>query len=230
VITSGQGTTSIVVNFTNASLSTSNTLSVVANNACNSSAARVLTFNGLPAAPTAINGSSTPCRNKVTTYTVSSVYGASGYTWTVPSGWTIQSGQGTATLTVKTGSNSGSITVRANSQCGSSSTFSRSISVRRCDDSREGFDNGSASNLMDIRFYPNPVNDILNISYSSVSNGDVIIRMFDATGRLVLTEQQSSIEGNNQIALNLANRLPMGLYFVEVQQADQIEKARIIVE
>lgn len=94
---------------------------------------------------------------------------------------------------------------------------------------RDGFDNGSTS-LMNIRFYPNPVNDILNIAYNSLSNGDVSIRLFDATGRLVLFEQQASTEGDNQITLNLAGRLPVGLYIVEVQQADQTEKARIIVE
>jgi hypothetical protein len=230
VITSGQGTTSIVVNFTNASLSTSNTLSVIANSACGSSTARTLTFNGLPSAPTTINGNSNPCRNTVTTYSVSSVYGASGYTWTVPSGWVIQSGQGTATLTVKTGSSSssGSITVKANSQCGSSSTLSRSISVRRCD-SRIGADDETATNLMDIRFYPNPVNDVLNIAYTSLSSGDVTIRMYDATGRLVLTEQNQATEGDNQITLHVGNILPVGLYIVEVQQAEQIEKSRVII-
>ena len=230
VITSGQGSTSIVVNFTNASLSTSNTLSVIANSACGSSAARTLTFNGLPSTPTTINGNSNPCRKTVTTYSVSSVYGASGYTWTVPSGWVIQSGQGTATLTVKTGSSSssGSITVKANSQCGSSSTLSRSISVRRCD-SRIGAEDGTATNLMDIRFYPNPVNDILNIAYTSLSSGDVTIRMYDATGRLVLTEQNQAAEGDNQITLHVGNILPVGLYIVEVQQGEQIEKSRVII-
>jgi len=228
VITSGQGTTSIVVNFNNASLSSSNTLSVIANGACGSSAASTLTFNGLPSAPTAITGSSNPCRNKTTTYSVSSIYGATSYTWTVPSGWVIQSGQGTTTLTVKTGSNSGSISVRANSQCGSSSAFSRSISLSSCS-SRDGLDNGTATNLMDIRFFPNPVNDILNIAYTSLSSGDVTIRMYDATGRLVLTEQNQAAEGDNQITLHVGNILPVGLYIVEVQQAEQIEKSRVII-
>jgi hypothetical protein len=140
----------------------------------------------------------------------------------------IQSGQGTTTLTVKTGSNSGSISVRANSQCGSSSAFSRSISLSSCS-SRDGLDNGTATNLMDIRFFPNPVNDILNIAYTSLSSGDVTIRMYDATGRLVLTEQNQAAEGDNQITLHVGNILPVGLYIVEVQQAEQIEKSRVII-
>jgi hypothetical protein len=198
----------------------------VANSACGSSAVRSLTFNGLPATPTTITGNSTPCKNTVVTYTVSAVYGASGYTWTVPTGWTIQSGQGTATVTVKTGTTSGSITVKANSQCGSSSALSKSITIGTSCNTRDGL---ATSNLMDIRFYPNPVTDNLNIAYTSLSSGDVTIRMFDATGRMVLSEQTQAAEGDNQITLSLSDRLPVGLYIIEVQQADQIEKSRVVI-
>jgi hypothetical protein len=82
---------------------------------------------------------------------------------------------------------------------------------------------------MDIRFYPNPVTDNLNIAYTSLSSGDVTIRMFDATGRMVLSEQTQAAEGDNQITLHVGNILPVGLYIVEVQQAEQIEKSRVII-
>jgi cell shape-determining protein MreC len=53
--------------------------------------------------------------------------------------------------------------------------------------------------------------------------------MYDATGRLVLTEQNQAAEGDNQITLHVGNILPVGLYIVEVQQGEQIEKSRVII-
>ncbi|NOQ24652.1 MAG: CxxxxCH/CxxCH domain-containing protein [Bacteroidales bacterium] len=53
-------------------------------------------------------------------YTITAITGATDYTWTVPSGWTIESGQGTITLTVTSGilGEDGDITVYATNTCG----------------------------------------------------------------------------------------------------------------
>jgi hypothetical protein len=49
---------------------------------------------------------------------------ATSYTWTVPAGWTVNSGQGTSQLSVTTaeGQTSGTVCVQANNVCGSSSS------------------------------------------------------------------------------------------------------------
>jgi uncharacterized protein (TIGR02145 family) len=64
------------------------------------------------------------------TYVAAAVTGASGYTWTVPAGATIASGQGTPTITVIFSSNytSGNITVRATNACNAISG-ARSLTV-----------------------------------------------------------------------------------------------------
>ncbi len=73
-----------------------------------------------PSTPGTITGPGTPCVGTSQTYCISTVSGATSYTWTVPSGWTINSGQGTTCITVTVGSNSGNVCVRACNTCGCS--------------------------------------------------------------------------------------------------------------
>ena len=68
--------------------------------------------------PGVISGNGSPCLSSTVTYTVGSLTGATGYTWSLPPGWTIISGQGTNSVTVAVGSNGGNIYVVANFACG----------------------------------------------------------------------------------------------------------------
>ncbi len=76
-----------------------------------------------PPAPGTIMGLGAQCPNvNGQVYSISAVGGALGYTWGVPTGWTIVSGQGTTSITVNTGltGQNGNITVTADNACGSS--------------------------------------------------------------------------------------------------------------
>ena len=83
-----------------------------------------------PAAPGVITGSSSVCANATGNYSIVLVPNATTYTWTVPVGSTINSGQGTNTINATFGSSSGNITVTAGNTCGTSaaSTFVLTIS------------------------------------------------------------------------------------------------------
>ena len=67
-----------------------------------------LTVNPTPS-PT-VNGPTTVCSGQSYTYQTTNNSGST-YSWTVPSGWTITAGQGTAQITVTSGTASGNITV-----------------------------------------------------------------------------------------------------------------------
>jgi hypothetical protein len=82
-----------------------------------------------PAAPGAISGSNTVCENSSQTYSIATVSGATKYTWTVPSGWTINSGQGTTSVTVTAGATSGDVCVTPSNLCGSSGPACFSVTV-----------------------------------------------------------------------------------------------------
>lgn len=126
-ITSGQGTTSINVTAGSAN----GNVCVTASNACGTSSPSCtnVTINTAPAQPGAITGSASVCSGQSLTYSISAVTGATSYTWSVPSGWTINSGQGTTSINVTTNSNTGNVCVTASNSCGTSPAQCLAITV-----------------------------------------------------------------------------------------------------
>ncbi|MCC9166858.1 PKD domain-containing protein, partial [Pontibacter harenae] len=88
-----------------------------------------LTVQSTVATPGAIAGNFSVCANTEATYSISAVSGATSYTWTVPAGWVITFGQGTATVKITAGSASGDIEVTASGSCGSSSASVMAVTV-----------------------------------------------------------------------------------------------------
>jgi hypothetical protein len=85
-----------------------------------------------PAPPAAINGAAYVCKGTTgNQFTVLPVVGASSYTWSVPPGATITSGQGTSSLTLSFSSNqnSGNICVYASNSCGNSANVCKALTV-----------------------------------------------------------------------------------------------------
>jgi hypothetical protein len=64
-----------------------------------------------------------------TEYSVSGVSGATEYTWTVPDGASIESGQGSTSITVNWGSTSGNVTVTPSNSCFNGSQSSLAVTV-----------------------------------------------------------------------------------------------------
>ena len=85
-----------------------------------------------PATPGTIAGptaTSTYCAGLTTQYAISPVTNASSYTWNVPTGWTIVSGQGTPGLTATVGSAGGNVTVTATNTCNTSAAASLAVAA-----------------------------------------------------------------------------------------------------
>jgi hypothetical protein len=130
-VSSGQGTTSVTILFTNAF--TSGNVCVTANNACGSSAASCLFVTGASATPGAISGPTVACKNqKNYIYSIEPVPGAVSYTWTAPQTAHISAGQGGLTVVIDMGTMSGSITVKANGACGTSALRTLGIVLVDC--------------------------------------------------------------------------------------------------
>ncbi|MEI6766474.1 MAG: glycine-rich protein [Bacteroidota bacterium] len=128
VITSGQGTNAISVNFG----STPGIISVSVTNGCSTSAASVLatTLTTVITTPGAINGLSAVCSGQSgVIYSISAVPGATSYNWSLPAGATITAGAGTTAITVTFGSNPGNVSVTASNSCGTSNPSNLSVSM-----------------------------------------------------------------------------------------------------
>ncbi|MBK9402745.1 MAG: T9SS type A sorting domain-containing protein [Bacteroidetes bacterium] len=221
---SGQGTATITVDFSGSYGGGS--MTVIAQNGCGNGAARALTVLGAPGQASPITGPTALCANQNYNYGVATIAGAATYTWTVPSGFIILSGQGTKDIVVKAGANpagSLSISVRASNACGTGPIRSlNGISITLCPRI------GDAA-AMNISAYPNPVSDLLNVSFNSDKNQDVLVTMMDAAGRVVLNENRNADEGANKLEFSVKG-MAAGIYTMQFRTNDTVQKIRIVVE
>jgi photosystem II stability/assembly factor-like uncharacterized protein len=126
---SGTSTTNtIIVDYGSSAIS--GNVTAAGNNDCGEGveSSLAITVNPLPAQPSEITGPTSPCPGTFQTYSVINVDGVT-YTWTVPSDWTITSGQNTASITVTTGSIAGNINIVPSNACGNGSSQTLAVTV-----------------------------------------------------------------------------------------------------
>ena len=138
----------------------------------------------------------------------------------------INSGQGTKTINVKAGANPASgitISVRASNACGTGPARSiNGVSISLCPRIGE-------EGAMNIVAYPNPVNDLLNVSFTSDKNQDVLVTMMDAAGRVVLNDNRNADEGANKFEVSVKG-MASGIYTMQLRTSDTVQKVRVVVE
>ncbi|MES2587442.1 MAG: N-acetylmuramoyl-L-alanine amidase [Bacteroidota bacterium] len=149
-ISSGQNSTTISV----LAGTTSGNISVSASNSCGTSALRTLaiTSSSAPTQASAITGSASVCSGTSYSYNISAVSGASSYTWSVPSGSTISTGQNSTTISVLAGSTSGNISVTASNSCGTSIARTLAITASVCADVTKPTTTVTSANLVSTNF------------------------------------------------------------------------------
>ncbi|MBK9321067.1 MAG: T9SS type A sorting domain-containing protein [Bacteroidetes bacterium] len=132
----GQGTTTITVQWTNINIHNgiAGPLCVIATGPCTPSAPSCIGVGyqiATPVTPPSISGPGKVCPGDVAVYSISPVFRAMSYTWTVPAGMTINSGQGTNVINVSVngGYTGGSMTVTASNACGTSPARSKAMSL-----------------------------------------------------------------------------------------------------
>ena len=76
--------------------------------------------SSVPSVPGVITGNASMCANASGNYSIVPIPGATTYTWAVPPGSIINSGQGTTSINLTAGNTSGNISVTATFSCGTS--------------------------------------------------------------------------------------------------------------
>lgn len=100
---------------------TGGTLCVAAQTNCYTSPAKCITISTSAATLSSLTGATTACPNSVLPYSILPSSGASGYSWTTPSGSSVTNGQNTSNVSVTYASGynaSGNICVSVTSTCG----------------------------------------------------------------------------------------------------------------
>jgi hypothetical protein len=227
----------VTPNGTSASISfpsfTTGTVSVTANNACGSSAVRILSVKGTPATPASITGSTSVCANQAgVPYSISPVATATSYTWTGMAGSHISDGVTTSTGTVLTttstsvtvnfGSTAGNLNVKANNACGAGANKSLAIAFV-CKSIEE------TNNISSLELYPNPAKEFVDVNFQSSLAVDGMLVISDVMGREVykMTIHSNEHEYNSSIDLRGISK---GVYFLTINQSGQKITKKLILD
>ncbi|MBL7916236.1 MAG: M4 family metallopeptidase [Bacteroidia bacterium] len=215
-IVSGQGTNSITVNYGSVAGSAS-TICVSAENACGPSLARCLTgVSTLPTRPVSITGTTSVCAGQQNVnYSVANQSGVS-FTWTVPAGATIVSGQGTNSVVVNWGASSGNVIVFGSNACGNTLTRTLAVAI-----------NCRVTSSTDFKatLFPNPARTSTTLQLEG-NSGAYVVDMYDVTGKEVL-----SLEGTEETLELPLNGIEAGIYMIRITTASgSTEVLRLAVE
>lgn len=83
-------------------------------------------------------------------------------------------------------------------------------------------------NLTESKVYPNPVTDLLTISYQLNFDELVTIDLYDLSGEIVLSHTESGVSGNNVSSLPLANTIKNGIYVLKIRTKNVIKTIKVI--
>lgn len=79
-----------------------------------------------------------------------------------------------------------------------------------------------------IKIIGNPVNDKLTFSYTSSTAQVVDIKIYDMSGRVMMSNKMNSLEGNNTKSFPLAASFKPNMYLVEVNNGTETQTAKFI--
>ena len=224
-LVSGQGSNSITVNFS--SPFAGGNITVAAVNGCGTGAARSITINGAPAQPGPVSGDVSICPGQTGAgYGVSTVTGASSYSWIVPAVTVLVSGQGTKDIVVNWGTvvvSGLNIGVTASNACGTSPSRTLggiSVSSVHC---APRFAQESITGTLTL--FPNPATDRVQLEFNGATDQAYTLNIFDMAGKLVHTDGGIALEGRNTRMVDVAH-LSSGMYLVELSSKSDKEVVR----
>jgi hypothetical protein len=204
-------------------------------NACGAGTSRSLTITGYPAAAGPISGPVNICPGATgVAYSVSTVAGATNYTWTLPSGVTLTSGAGTKNITVNYPSVTASnlaISVRTSNACGNSAVRTLggiSINSTFCAP-RTAVLPGETQNLSALVVYPNPASELVNLAFESMKEGDYNLILSDLTGRAFIAIDGYASTGVNTRMLETQN-LTSGTYIIRLTMNEESHTFKVVIQ
>lgn len=167
-----------------------------------------LTINVSASPRPVIEGDNLSCINYAEIYSVAAVAGFQ-YDWTVVNG-TISSGQGTNSINVDwTTSGTAQIMVNATNPAGcSGSSDEFTVTVDLCTTNNTLIDD-------EIRIFPNPTSESLNIQLGQSVNGVMSIAVYDNKGRQVIIKELNVNLPQSLLKLNTST-LSSGIYYLRI--------------
>jgi len=80
----------------------------------------------------------------------------------------------------------------------------------------------------DIQVYGNPVKDKLTFSFYANATQPVQVKVYDLTGKTLMSQKVNSAEGSNMVSLPLSSTFKPGMYVVEVTNGSARQVAKFV--
>lgn len=82
-----------------------------------------------------------------------------------------------------------------------------------------------------ITVYPNPVFDVLKVTFKSNRNGKAVISLFNNIGKQAYSQDSEVEPGNNFISIDVKSKgIEPGIYFVQIKIGKEIATRKLIVK
>jgi len=90
----------------------------------------------------------------------------------------------------------------------------------------------STDNFIDnLSVYPNPVVDLLKISFKSGQRSKAVISLFNNIGKQVFVQESDVVPGNNLFSIDMRNKsIESGIYFVQIVVESEVITRKLIVK
>lgn len=85
-----------------------------------------------------------------------------------------------------------------------------------------------SGNSAAIKVYGNPVNDKLTFSYTSTAAQATDVRVYNLSGKIIMSQKVNSLEGSNMMSLPLSSTFKTGMYIVEVSNGNERQTAKFV--
>ena len=90
------------------------------------------------------------------------------------------------------------------------------------------FQSKLSTNNNSIKIIGNPVKDKLTFTYTAYTSQIVDVKIYDMSGRIMMSNKISSLEGNNIISFPLTSSFKATMYLVEINNGTEIQTAKFI--
>jgi Secretion system C-terminal sorting domain len=85
-------------------------------------------------------------------------------------------------------------------------------------------------NIKGISINPNPaINGMTTVRFTASASGSFDVRIVDLSGKIVLQQQNKVTEGNNSISINGLDRLPPGMYVLQMSDGNEAQSAKFTI-
>lgn len=85
-----------------------------------------------------------------------------------------------------------------------------------------------ANGINNFEVYPNPNNGNFQVRFTTAEEGTASVTMYDVTGKEVISRQTTTVEGNNEIPVEMSG-FANGVYVLKIQQGTSVVTTKVVI-